>query len=96
MTTPFSILDEAKLLVEIEKKKEYGEVNVSFSRIAKLWSAYLDKDISAFDVTNLMILFKTSRASNAYKRDNYTDIAGYAACAEQLHDKLCGKKEGIA
>lgn len=56
----------------------------TFPTIAKLWSAYLSKQVSESDVCALMILLKAARLSAGYSSaDSLVDIAGYAACAAE-------------
>jgi len=78
-----SILDEAKKILE-HRGAEYGDVNVSFSRIAKMWTGYLGWDISAHDVANMMILLKVSRMKKKYSEDSALDVIGYSVCASNL------------
>lgn len=40
--------------------------------------------LTDYDVAMLMILFKIAREENKHKRDNITDIIGYAVLAEDL------------
>lgn len=63
----------------------YGECpENSFSRIAKLWAAYLDLDIKPHDVAALMALLKIARIEgNPRHRDSWVDLAGYAACGAE-------------
>ncbi len=88
-----SIIDEAKLIVDGERQKDYGNMDESFLRIAGLWSAYLGIHIDKFDVAKMMILLKVSRAKNGNHRDSYRDIVGYVACADKLlaQDKINGE-----
>lgn len=79
-----TILEEAARTIAGDRLDDYGAAEVSFNRIAKLWSAYLGIDVTAPDVAHLMILMKVSRSKNGYKRDSLVDIAGYAALGEQV------------
>lgn len=79
-----SILEEAESLINGERQEQYGNANESFARIANLWSVYLGANLTALDVTNLMILLKVSRAKGLYHRDSYVDIAGYSGLAEKI------------
>lgn len=79
-----SISEEAAAVVAGGRADDYGDVNESFARIAKLWSAYTGATISPWDVAQMMILLKVSRAKTSTKRDTLVDIAGYAECAGQL------------
>ena len=80
-----SITEEAAAIVSGERASDYGDVNASFARIAALWSAYTGATISPWDVAQMMILLKVSRAKTSRKRDTLVDIAGYAECAGKLN-----------
>ncbi|WP_143119979.1 DUF6378 domain-containing protein [Mycobacterium marinum] len=79
-----SILDEAKSLINGQRRQDYGGITESFTVIAGMWAAYLGREITCHDVANLMVLLKTARARNGYHRDSYVDICGYAALTEVL------------
>lgn len=81
-----SITEEAKSIVAGDRASDYGDANESFSRIAKLWSAYTGTTISPWDVAQMMILLKVSRAKTSRKRDTLVDIVGYAECASKLKE----------
>lgn len=83
---PESITDEAKTIVAGDRASDYGDANESFARIAKLWSAYMGTNISPWDVAQMMILLKVSRAKTSRKRDTLVDIVGYAECASKLEE----------
>ncbi len=79
-----SISEEAAAIVAGERQSDYGDANESFSRIANLWSAYTGSTIEPWDVAQMMILLKVSRAKTSKKRDTLVDIIGYAECAGRL------------
>ena len=81
---PESITNEAKTIVANDRASDYGDANESFTRISKLWSAYTGTTISPWDVAQMMILLKVSRAKTSRKRDTLVDIVGYAECASLL------------
>lgn len=83
------ILDMAKACVSKDRQATYGPPEQSFQRTANLWNAHLaDKlnvELSAVDVTVLLALLKVARiASSPEHRDNWIDLAGYAACGGEL------------
>ncbi|AOQ29398.1 hypothetical protein SEA_BIGFOOT_49 [Mycobacterium phage Bigfoot] len=83
-----SILEEAQRLIHGPRNKNYGHPRENFDDIAELFSAYLERPISDLDVANLMILVKVARVKGTgYHRDSYTDIAGYAGCAERIYEE---------
>ena len=69
-----------------ERQTHYGEPKDNFGTTAKMWSAYLGKDISASDVCHLMTLLKIARLKRGPHRDSSIDACGYMAlgaeCAE--------------
>lgn len=84
MTRP-EILDETKKIVCTDRNAQYGEPEDNFGIIAKYWSDYLGRDISAHDVGIMMTLFKVGRIqSGGTKADNYIDACGYLACAGEI------------
>jgi hypothetical protein len=89
------ILNDAASIVNGNRNEQYGEPENNFADIAKLWSAYLGEELAhpltASDVAMMMLLLKIVRVRNGeYKKDNYIDIAGYAACAAEFSGGLCG------
>ena len=84
-----SLLDEAKRTITGERQDQYGAPEDSFDRIARYWTTYLARPVSALDVAHLMALMKLARAQGqGFRRDNYVDLAGYAAIAA---DRLAPK-----
>jgi hypothetical protein len=82
------IIDEASKIVSDDREKAYGNKKANHNNIAKLWSAYLDKDISPHDVAMLMTLLKVARTKSGENHiDNYIDMCGYAAIAGELVEK---------
>jgi hypothetical protein len=80
------VLEEAGNIISGNRDLQYGEPEESFTAIADLWNAYIDKTITltAKDVAMMMVLFKVAReATGQSKPDNLIDIAGYAACAAE-------------
>lgn len=68
-----------------ERPDSYGDPEDSFSRIASMWSGYLDTEVTASDVANLMVMLKVARnAEGQYHEDSWIDIAGYAECGARL------------
>ena len=84
---PESILQEAERLVNGDRLQSYGEAAESFKRIAKLWTAYKGIKITPKDVASMMILMKVSRTVTSSKRDNWTDVCGYAELAHQIESR---------
>lgn len=76
-----AILLEAHKLINGQRQEEYGDPKFSLRRIAELWSAYLEMEISARDVACLMALQKIGREAHEHKKDNLLDAAGYIGLA---------------
>ena len=81
-----------------DRQKDYGHPAEDYGRTARLWEAILSDlpgvtlpqgTISPRIACLMMAAVKISREVNAHKRDNLTDLAGYAACAD-----MCAEREG--
>lgn len=83
------ILIDALKIINGDRQDEYGKPENNFSRIAKFWSLYLGRHISAYDVAMLMTLFKFARIMHSgNSRDSFIDLCGYAALgADMQHSK---------
>ena len=92
-STPESILAAACAIGTGERRGTYGEPEDSLQSIADFWQAYIQARsakrqpgevliLGPQDVANMMILLKLARSLGpGAHRDNYVDIAGYAALA---------------
>lgn len=81
-------LDEAKKCIMGNREQDYGTPESNFTTIASFWSDYLGMNISAQQVADMMILMKISRIKNGGGTgDSYVDIAGYAACGNEILSK---------
>lgn len=81
-------LDAAKRCVIGDREQDYGTPESNFATIASFRSDYLDMNISAQQVADMMILMKISRIKNGGGTgDSYVDIAGYAACGNEILSK---------
>ncbi|MDL2280342.1 DUF6378 domain-containing protein [Selenomonadales bacterium OttesenSCG-928-I06] len=81
------ILDTAKKYVLGDREQDYGTVSDNFKKIAELWSVYLGFEMRAGDVAMMMILLKVARCTTGeFKEDTLIDIAGYAACANEVKE----------
>ena len=70
-----------------ERAAHYGPGDENMSRIARLWSAYLNlrTPLTPSDVAWMMVMVKASRARvDPEHLDNYRDAEGYAQLAERL------------
>lgn len=88
------ILAEADRIINGERQEQYGKPEDSFALIASYWNVYLESiykngqyvmTLQAEDVAIMMCLLKIARTQGGQKKkDNYTDICGYAALAADL------------
>ncbi|MGL4675197.1 MAG: DUF6378 domain-containing protein, partial [Wohlfahrtiimonas sp.] len=79
------ILDTAKKYVTSDRNKTHGEPEDSFGMIAKLWSAYTEKEFTSVDVCVMLALLKVARIKNMpTNEDNWVDLAGYSACGGEV------------
>lgn len=68
-----------------ERARHYGPGDENLTRIARLWSAYLNRPISASDVCWMMVMLKASRAKiDPDHLDNYVDASGYIELAQRV------------
>lgn len=82
------LLEDAKKIVCGERAEQYGDVEYCFEKIAALWTVYLEMPLYPRDVANLMILLKIARNLDIGHRDNWVDIAGYAACGAECDSRF--------
>ena len=84
--TRSEVLAIAADLINGERQDHYGTPQDNFGTTAKMWSAYLDAEISASDVCHLMTLLKICRLKRGPNWDSSIDACGYMAlgaeCAE--------------
>jgi hypothetical protein len=74
-----TILQEAQRLVHGDRGADYGHPIEDFTRTGRIWAAILGLDeVTAEQVALCMAALKISRECNRHKRDNMTDLAGYA------------------
>jgi Domain of unknown function (DUF6378) len=85
-----SILDEAKILVHNDRRKDYDHPAAFFSRQASMFSAAiahkLREPITAEEANIFMILFKLNREITKPKKDNRVDGAGYFETLDMIHE----------
>jgi hypothetical protein len=81
------VLEEALQLTTQDRNNTYGPPDQDFERSAAMMTALLKEKlrencvITKADVARLLICVKLSRSTWMEKRDNWVDVAGYAACA---------------
>lgn len=87
LTRP-EILDEAKRIVSADRQQDYDTPENNFTRIARMWEAYLGIPVSPHDVAALLAMVKLARIrTSPSKMDNWIDLAGYAACGGEVAPK---------
>ena len=75
-------LQTAKELVTGPRAKTYGDKIRNHAKIGKMWSAYLDKEITAHDAAVMLALLKVARTKFGNPtEDTYIDAAAYMAIA---------------
>jgi|TARA_Y100001938_G_C7987384_1_gene377632 hypothetical protein len=81
-------LEEASKLIGGDRQKDYGDKVQNHTNIAKLWSAYLDVEVTAENVAIMMGLLKVARTKlGATSKDTYIDMAAYSAIAGEIRFK---------
>lgn len=74
------LLSLAAELISQDRAAIYGDARENHSRIARIWSALLDQDITPEQVYMCMIAVKLARLTHMPDHeDSWVDIAGYAA-----------------
>lgn len=85
---PETILEEAQRLVHGRRGADYGHPIDDYTRTGRLWGAILGvPDIDPRICCLMMAAVKISREVNKHKRDNLTDLAGYAECASMVAER---------
>jgi hypothetical protein len=85
MTNRTTILATAKDCITRDRAATHGDAENNFSDIAKLWSWWLGHPVDAYDVAQMMSLFKKARAkANRAHEDNFVDDIGYTALAAEI------------
>lgn len=72
-------LKKAIKMVTGHREEDYGSPEDSFDLIARLWGDYLNRRITAVDVSAMMGLLKIARiGTGRATEDSFVDLAGYA------------------
>ena len=86
--TRVAVLNEAADLISHDRNQTYDEPEHNFRRIAAYWNLYLTdhllRPIQPHQVALILGLVKIAREQHAPKRDNLVDLAGYAACYQEV------------
>lgn len=92
-----SVCQEADRLVSGDRQASYGHPIFDFTRTARIWEVILDLPAAAIkpeQVGLCMIGVKLSRECHRPKRDNLTDICGYAKTVELIHNYQADEPAG--
>ena len=85
----------AQELVTGPRAKTYGDKIRNHANIGKMWSAYLDKEITAHDAAVMLALLKVARTKfGEPTEDTYVDAAAYMAIAISSYLSRFGKSVG--
>ena len=84
MARASKLLIDAAMIVDCARKSEYGKPQESFEKLAALWSAYTNIDISPHDACVMMSLLKVSRLAYKPDEDSSMDGAAYLALASEV------------
>jgi hypothetical protein len=77
-----NILQEADKITQGDRREAYGHPKEFYKRAAYAWSAVLGGRITPEQVALCMVAYKVVRQAINPRRDNLTDIAGYARTIE--------------
>jgi hypothetical protein len=84
---PVGIDQEARNLVYGARAATYGHPRGDFDRVAKMWSAILNHDVTSEQVAIMMVAFKLARLSQTpTHRDSQVDTIGYMLCLARLQE----------
>ena len=84
---PEDMIREAIDLVNNDRQKDYDHPLDNFTRIAKIWSAVLDIDVTPEQVALCMVGVKIARQAYAPKEDNIIDGVGYFLTLAKVIEK---------
>ena len=85
MKTANEMLTIADKLVAGDRAEEYGDKKTMHNNIARLWSAYLNTNVTGHDVALMMTLLKMARTkAGKVTEDTYIDMAAYSDIAGEL------------
>ena len=84
MTNHKDVLASADAILK-QRGEQYGPADTTFDRISIVASVILNKPISAYDVSMIMVALKLARMQEARTYDdNYVDAINYLAFAAQF------------
>ncbi|HET7111718.1 MAG TPA: DUF6378 domain-containing protein [Gemmatimonadales bacterium] len=92
-----TILQEAQRLVHGDRGADYGHPIDDYKATGEMWGAILERakwvkgPVDPRIACLMMAAMKVSREAGKHKRDNLTDLAGYAECAQMVAERQEGK-----
>ena len=76
-------------LVGGERDRQHGAMLENHENIARLWSAYLEVEITAVQAALMLNLLKVARTKTGdFNLDDYLDMAGYSGCAGEIASRM--------
>ena len=79
------ILEEASRLTHGDREKNYGSALTNHTRIAGLWSVFLETEITPAQVAICMGLVKVARLIETPDHlDSFIDLAAYASISGEI------------
>lgn len=85
------VVGHAAELVGGDRASQHGDKVENHQHIAALWSAFLERPITADQVALMMVLLKVARTKTGrLNRDDYVDMAGYAGVAGEIMGRFNG------
>lgn len=79
------VLTAAAKLITQDRAKQYGDAREFFDRTASLWSALINRDLSAHDVALMLAAMKLARVAHSPTHDDsWIDAAGYIALGAEM------------
>ncbi len=85
-----NILKEAHKIIfdrAEEKERQYGPINESIAKAARVASELTNKDISTEDFYKCLIALKISRMAYNTKKDTMLDCVGYISALDNFKNK---------
>jgi hypothetical protein len=70
----------------VERANQYDAPELNLKRIADMWTNFLKREISPYEVAVMMAMLKMARLSQGYHQDTLEDAAAYIAIAEMLKE----------
>ena len=93
------IATKAAELVNGPRNHTHGDKHINFTKIARLWNAYLANreqlELTAVDVGQMMALLKMARIqSGTMEAEHFIDETGYVICAGEIALGRAGNEHG--